>query len=360
MTSFKKHLLGIYIHWPYCLSKCPYCDFYSHPVKNIEETLLFQGYKRDIQQFLPYLEDRKVTSLFFGGGTPSLMSAPLLEKILNEISTYFSLSTDCEISLEANPDAITKEKMKDFASLGVNRLSIGVQSLNENDLKLLGRRHSVQRALACIQEAQEVFSRINMDLIYARAYQKLQDWEKELQQALALGLSHYSLYQLTIEEGTLFYKKGVQGASPLYANRMYRLTDEIMTSAGIPAYEISNYAQKGQACRHNLLYWHLNNYIGLGPGAHGRVNLWATSGAPSVARWLKEGISFEALTEQEHRLEQVLMGLRLTQEGFPVSALSPKGVRQALDKKWIFIKNNQVYTTLRGRLLLNKLIETVA
>lgn len=361
MQSVQKPLFGLYLHWPYCLSKCPYCDFFSHPCSAPNEEILIAGYLRDLKQIVDLTNNRTLTSIFFGGGTPSLMSPTFLEKIINAITTTFHLSEDIEITMEANPDAITQDKMKSFADLGVNRLSIGVQALNDMDLHFLGRRHSVKTAIERIEQAQSIFPRINIDLIYARPNQTLKAWETELKSALSLGLSHYSLYQLTIEENTVFGQKDISPADEETAEQLYRLTDNIMINAGIPSYEVSNYAKCGEESRHNLTYWTGGDYIGIGPAAHGRIGLIATESPKSVDTWLKQGITSENLTPTERFEEQVLMGLRLTQTPFPIQGLSKEGIQKALHLGWIKLSDNKatITPTLAGTLMLNELIVMV-
>lgn len=356
MTS-KKHPFGIYIHWPYCLNKCPYCDFASKVAPLVDETLILNGYRRDLsvfkENFSPFPE---VSSIFFGGGTPSLMSEKMFDEIMSLLTKNFNILANAEISLEANPDAIDLKKMKSFKESGLNRLSIGVQSLNDKDLKFLGRIHSVQTALKRIDEAKSIFNRINIDLIYARPYQKLKDWEDELLRALNLGLKHYSLYQLTLEEGTSFYKNNIPQISDFQARRLYQLTDEIMCAHHIPAYEISNYAKINEECQHNLIYWNGDNYLGIGPASHGRINLIATENQKNVSKWLQMPPQFITLTEKERNEERLLMGLRLVQKGYPITQIKESALKKALSKNWIKIQNNKIYTTLKGKLMLNQLI----
>lgn len=355
MQTHKKPLLGLYIHWPYCLSKCPYCDFSSTVCAPIDESALIKGYVRDLHT-TPDTGSRPLHSIFFGGGTPSLMSPVFLETLLTHIRQKYTFAPDIEISLEANPDAIDMDKMYAFAALGVNRLSIGVQSLNETDLHLLGRRHTVQTALKTIENAQKVFPHINMDLIYARPGQTIHAWEKELKTALSLGLSHYSLYQLTIEEGTVFYKKKVEPAAEEISATLYELTDTFMNDAGTPAYEVSNYARPGQECRHNLLYWTGGDYIGIGPAAHGRIGNIASENERFATKWLKTPTKYEPLTNAERFVERVLMGLRLRHTPFPINGLDPHGLNFALKNEWITQTDDKIIPTLAGTLVLNELI----
>ena len=352
MKSSEKHF-AVYIHWPYCLSKCPYCDFSSRVCSDIDESLLWQGYQRDIQQ---WIKGGAIQSIFFGGGTPSLMTPKLTEKIINEIAKYASLSADCEITMEANPDAIDLFKLRDFKSLGVNRLSLGVQALSDSDLHFLGRKHTLQTACQRIDEAKTVFDRINIDLIYARPNQTLTSWKKELKKAIEFGLSHYSLYQLTIEENTVFGQKKIKPADEKTAADLYRLTDDIMAAAGLPAYEVSNYARLGQECRHNLTYWYGQDYIGIGPAAHGRIGTQATQNPKSITDWIKNGANIEILTPQEKRTEQLLMGLRLRRHWFPKKGLSVSKINRLVKQGYLEENQTGIRPTLSGTLILDKIV----
>lgn len=357
MLPFAKPCLGIYIHWPYCLSKCPYCDFSSYACKQIDEEILLTGYLRDIQQFSAENTGKQsISSIFFGGGTPSLMSVRLADTLLNTLHKHFSFQDNPEISLEVNPDAITFEKMKDFRQAGINRLSVGVQSLNEKDLAFLGRRHTVSTALKRIEEGACLFNNMSMDLIYARPGQTLKNWETELNRALALQLPHYSLYQLSIEEGTPFFDQPLSLPSDKQAARLYVLTENMMTNAGVLPYEISNYAKPGHECRHNLIYWRGQDYIGIGPAAHGRLGQTATENDKNIGDWLKNGPHITLLSDSEKKLEKLLMGIRLIQEGFSTENLCPQGIQKAIRKKWVVLKENHLFTTQKGRLMLNQLI----
>ena len=346
-------LFGLYIHWPYCLSKCPYCDFASSVCPHIDEDSLFSGYKRDLQNFQT---DRPITSIFFGGGTPSIMSIPFLEKIMQEIQKNYTLTPDIEISMEANPDAISLGKMQEFNQLGINRLSIGVQALNEKALVFLGRRHTLNRALECIEEAKSVFHNINIDLIYARPHQSIIAWEKELNQALSLDLQHYSLYQLTIEDHTIFSHQHQKVATETQARKLYISTEKIMSQNGILPYEVSNYAKPGFECRHNLTYWLGCDYIGIGPAAHGRLGMKATENPRTVQTWLQYGTTSEILTPQQRHMEKLLMGLRLKNYNFPTKDIPEQNIQKALQKKWITRTPYGIRPTLQGTLLLNQLI----
>ncbi len=354
------NLFGMYIHWPYCLSKCPYCDFFSRADKALDADALLKAYIRDLTFFQPSAPVKPLTSLFFGGGTPSLMTPPFFEKLMHEIQKRYSFAPDIEITLEANPDAIDADKMRFFKSMGVNRLSLGVQSLNNADLAFLGRRHTAETALQRLEEAIGIFPQINMDLIYARPNQTPADWEAELLRALQLKLPHYSLYQLTIEENTVFGKRGVETADEDMAAALYQLTDDIMNAAGKPGYEVSNYAAPANECRHNLTYWTGGDYIGIGPAAHGRIGLTATENPASVPLWCQNDPIVTPLTPQERQEENILMGLRLRTRDFPTELLNPRGVEKAFQAGWLERRpGNTVRPTTAGTLLLNQLILTV-
>ena len=344
---------GIYIHWPFCLSKCPYCDFASVPCRAVDEELLWRRYMRDLQN-TPHAP---ITSVFFGGGTPSMMSAGLLEKFLTEIERDFGFSPDVEISLEANPDAITKEKMLDFKKAGVNRLSLGVQALNDTDLKFLGRIHSAQTALARIDEMRQVFDNCSIDLIYAHPNQTLKSWEAELKRVLSFDLPHISLYQLTIEEGTPFDRKGVEPADDETARLLYIKTFEMTEATGVPLYEVSNFARDGFECRHNLLYWQGDDYAGIGPAAHGRLGLLATENPKDVKEWLSNGTMQTKLTEQERFEEKLLMGLRL-RKGMSSKGIHSDKLEEAVRRGWLFYnpRDSWMAPTMEGSLMLNQLI----
>jgi len=346
---------GLYIHWPYCLSKCPYCDFASTRIHGDIE-LLKAGYIRDIEN----APRGNLVSIYFGGGTPSLMSPELLDFLINRIHKKWNVDKNAEITMEANPDAIDLEKMKIFKNMGINRLSVGVQSLRPVHLKFLGRRHSVQTAVQCVENAQNIFPRVNMDLMYALPRQSLKDWEKELQEALKLGLTHYSLYQLTIEEGTVFYHNHQKNCSDIQARRLYTLTDEIMNRAKTPAYEVSNYAYPGFESRHNMLYWTGKDYIGIGPSACGRVLGHATQNARSVGEWLRQETTKEKLTPEQIQMEHLLMGLRLRRQFYFTDNINPQAIHQAKQKGWLIQSNQGIRPTLQGTLMLNQLIQMLA
>jgi oxygen-independent coproporphyrinogen-3 oxidase len=318
--------ISIYIHWPFCLSLCPYCDFNSHVAPSINHNAWLESYKIEINHFKDKLEKRKIQSVFFGGGTPSLMSPKTVEGVLGLLSNIGIIDDQTEITLEANPTSYETEKFKEFKLAGVNRVSIGVQSLQPNALKILGRQHSAADAKKAISSASKIFDRYSFDLIYAIPGQTLKNWQKELEQAMSLAGGHISLYQLTIEKGTPFYQIFKQGKMQLPSNdvaaNMYEWTNNYLKQQGYIGYEISNYAKPGQECLHNLAYWNYDEYLGIGPGAHSRLDddegVSALMMTHKPDRWLKNvsekknGIQTNAALSQEEIIEEiVMMGTRL-------------------------------------------------
>lgn len=263
---------SIYIHYPFCLSKCPYCDFNSYRLYNFDEELFLKAYLTEIEYYGELLKNRKVKSIFFGGGTPSIMKASFLDKILKKINTIWNIDEKTEISMEANPTTFEIEKFKEFKNIGINRLSVGVQSLNNNVLKFFGRIHSVAEVRKAVEIAEKIFlDNYSIDLIYARPNQKLDDWLKELEEAVKLSPFHISLYQLIIEEGTKFFENKVKTLDETKAIEMYKTTNDFLESKNIHLYEVSNYSKTGYECNHNLNYWNSGEWIGIGAGAHGRL-----------------------------------------------------------------------------------------
>ena len=276
--------LGIYIHWPYCRSKCPYCDFYKQVCKNVPQDEIVSDYLKELDFYHQLTSTRKVGSIFFGGGTPSLMEPKQISRLIDYIAKQWSLDSKVEISLEANPNSDYPQMFQNLHRAGINRLSLGVQALNDEDLRFLGRTHNLKQAYQAIDEVLQNFDNHSIDLIYARPKQTLSAWEAELKQVSSLGFKHISLYQLTIEEGTVFAKKGILPLDEDLATEMYLLTEDILAPLGYHKYEVSNYAQAGFESKHNLLYWTGGEYIGVGPSAHGRLtvfngNLKQNSGA---------------------------------------------------------------------------------
>ncbi len=320
--------LAIYVHWPFCVSKCPYCDFNSHVGDTQNQAVWRESYQLELEHYASLMPGRNITSVFFGGGTPSLMEARTVESVLQNIARLWRVDTNCEITLEANPSSVEADKFADFRKAGVNRLSLGVQSLNEDSLKFLGRAHDAGEAKRAIALAAQHFPRFSFDLIYARQGQTPEAWESELREALALAGDHLSLYQLTIEPHTQFHTRTRRGevltAVDDHAVAMYEMTQEIMDAAGMPAYEISNHARTGQESRHNLTYWYYEDYLGIGPGAHGRYMKDDTRVATENHRapdiWLQQtssqghGVKTETVIDQHTAMQEaVMMGLRLAE-----------------------------------------------
>jgi len=314
---------GIYIHWPFCKKKCPYCDFNSHVQNYIDHEKWLIAYLNELKYHAKTTSKKVVSSVFFGGGTPSLMKAATIERLLNEVRLLWRCAETLEITAEANPSSLEIQTFKDFQSAGINRLSIGVQSLNQKNLLFLGRQHSVNEAKKAVYEASKIFSRVSFDLIYALPDQTAIAWEKELLDALKMASGHLSLYQLTIEPGTDFYKQRLCGPAEDVAIELFELTQDIVHTANLPAYEISNHSIPGQECRHNLLYWKGHDYLGIGPGAHGRVThklkTKLIQNYHDPEKWLKLAITNNSgqqkcinILDEERRDEIILMGLRLT------------------------------------------------
>ena len=316
---------SLYIHWPFCLSKCPYCDFNSHVRERTDVGAWESALLADMRAERAASDDEEpLVSIFFGGGTPSLMPPALVASLLREAENLFGFAPSIEITLEGNPSSVEAANFADLANTGINRVSLGVQSLRPEVLKFLGRRHGVEEALAAVETAQELFERVSIDLIYARPDQTAEHWRKELSEALALGTSHLSLYQLTIEPATRFATDVRRGVfNPLDddpAADLFALTREMTAAAGLPAYEISNHARTGEESRHNLTYWRYRDYFGIGPGAHGRRNGVATLRHKKPENYLAavarqgDGISqLRQLGNREQASEAMLMGLRLNE-----------------------------------------------
>ncbi|KEJ97059.1 oxygen-independent coproporphyrinogen-3 oxidase [Pseudosulfitobacter pseudonitzschiae] len=314
---------GIYIHWPFCAAKCPYCDFNSHVARTIDHAAWRDAYLEEIRKAAEQTPGRIVHTVFFGGGTPSLMEPWVVADIIDAIRKHWPTANDMEITLEANPGSVEAQRFVDFRAGGVNRISMGIQALNDEDLRRLGRIHSADEARAAFDIARKTFDRVSFDLIYGRQKQTLADWESELKQALAMAIDHLSLYQLTIEQGTAFgdrYNAGKLVGLPDEdrAADMFTLTRDICADFGMPAYEVSNHARDGAQSRHNLIYWRYGDYVGIGPGAHGRLTLngqrFATEAPTNPKRWLEDlrQLPNVALTGEDQANEFLLMGLRLT------------------------------------------------
>lgn len=365
--------LGLYVHWPFCVSKCPYCDFNSHVRNNVDH----QKWKSALLQELKHVGERTrgrpLKSVFFGGGTPSLMEPETVHAIIEELKTYWEIN-DPEISLEANPNSVEIDKFKDFRSAGVNRVSIGIQSLDADALKFLGRAHNVNEAKKAIEIAASTFDRYSFDLIYALPGQTLSEWKSQLRQAAPLIRDHMSLYQLTIEPGTAFHtayaRKDFTLPQGNLAADLYEATDEILSEKGIYRYEVSNHAAPGKECQHNLIYWRYQDYAGIGPGAHGRLSLNEKKVATKCYRapetWLaqieKNGHAIEEeipLNKNEQFIESIMMGLRL-KEGINMDQLSmpinQDRLNSLVKEGYVQINNTRVQTTSEGLLRLNAIV----
>lgn len=316
--------LALYVHWPFCVSKCPYCDFNSHVRDSVDQAAWRAALLADLAYEADLLPNRPISSIFFGGGTPSLMPPETVAAVIAEADKRWGLSEDCEITLEANPNSVEVINFPVLAAAGVNRISIGVQSFDADILHFLGRAHSGDEARRAIAAAQAHFNRVSFDLIYARPDQRLADWERELTEALAFGTGHLSLYQLTIEPGTRFATLAARGDLHIpdgdSAADLFDATQEITAAAGLLRYEVSNHARIGEESRHNLTYWRYGDYIGIGPGAHGRRLRQATERHKKPENFLSaitrngHGLKIEQdLPGQERATEAMLMGLRLTE-----------------------------------------------
>jgi putative oxygen-independent coproporphyrinogen III oxidase len=371
---------GVYVHWPFCTAKCPYCDFNSHVRTAIDEDGWVDGILAELDWVAANQTNRPVVeTIFFGGGTPSLMTGKSTARILDRIAALWPMANDPEITLEANPASADAARFADYRAAGVNRVSLGVQALNDADLKKLGRLHDVDEAKAALKMAMGLFDRVSLDLIYARPDQTDAQWREELQQALAFGTDHLSLYQLTIEPETpyaLLHRNGLLHIPDEdLAAGLYETTQELTEAAGLPAYEISNHARPGQESRHNLIYWRYGDYAGVGPGAHGRAGLngqrTATAAIKLPERWrdtvTKTGHGFSELTpvsNAEAAREHLLMNLRLA-EGVDLSAYEKRwgvcpdaGKIAALaDHGFLSLRGDTLTATPSGRLLLNRVIE---
>ena len=372
---------GIYVHWPYCAAKCPYCDFNSHVRDAFSETRWSDAILRELD-FVAGLQSERpsVASVFFGGGTPSLMSGRAVTRVLDGIAKLWTVADDVEITLEANPNSVEQERFRDYRAAGVNRASIGVQSLDGSALKALGRLHGVDEAKSAIGLAQHIFPRSSFDLIYARPDQSPEAWARELKEALAFGTEHLSLYQLTIEAGTAYATLARQGKLVVpdedAAAELYDVTESLCTASGLASYEVSNYARPGAESRHNLVYWRYGDYAGVGPGAHGRLTLdgrrMATEAERLPEKWLaaveQRGSSI-ALTDisTDAAREHLLMGLRLA-EGIDLEAYrerwkvapSPSRMADLSEDGLVSTEGTRLRATARGRFVLNSVIAQLA
>jgi oxygen-independent coproporphyrinogen-3 oxidase len=374
--------LALYIHWPFCLAKCPYCDFNSHVRDRIDQARFAAALRRELAWEAARLGRRRLASIFFGGGTPSLMEPATVAALIDDARRLFDPEPDIEITLEANPTSVEAARLAEFRAAGVNRASLGVQSLRDDQLRLLGRQHSARQAVAALETARSIFPRLSFDLIYARPHQTLADWRAELAEALALAADHLSLYQLTIEPGTGFEALHRQGALVLpdddTAAALYDATGEAAARFGLLSYEVSNYARPGAESRHNLAYWRYRDYAGIGPGAHGRLliggRLLATRRHRAPEPWAERverhghGSTTEAeITPADRAREMLLMGLRLTEGIDPArfatrtglaldAALDPETLARAMDEGYLVRTPDRLAATPEGRKRLDALL----
>jgi oxygen-independent coproporphyrinogen-3 oxidase len=375
---------GIYVHWPFCAAKCPYCDFNSHVRhKPVDQERFTAAFLKEMQTMRTLGGPKVVSSIFMGGGTPSLMDPATVGAILDGIAKYWHVPDGIEITMEANPSSVEAERFRGYRAAGVNRVSMGVQALNDRDLKFLGRLHDVADALKAIKLAREIFPRMSFDLIYARPNQTVDEWEKELAEAISYAVDHLSLYQLTIEEGTAFY--GLHKAGKLIVPDgeqsavLYEATQEITARHGMPAYEVSNHARPGAESRHNLTYWRYGDYAGIGPGAHGRLSQskikLATATERNPEAWLelveRQGhgmIDQEMLGYDEQADELLLMGLRL-REGIDLVRWQSLSGRELDPEREDFLiqhgfverlGNSRIRCTPSGMLILDSVVADLA
>jgi putative oxygen-independent coproporphyrinogen III oxidase len=373
--------LAVYVHWPFCRSKCPYCDFNSHVRDTVDEGRWTHGLLADLDYMAELAPDRIVETVFFGGGTPSLMPPETVATVLDHIGSRWQVADDLEITLEANPNSAEASRFSAFAAAGVNRLSLGVQALDPVALRFLGRAHDRAEAIAAIERARRCFVHFSFDLIYARPDQTLIGWRRELDEALALANGHLSLYQLTIEPGTAFATLARRGdlaeLDEDTAAELYETTQERLAAAGMPAYEISNHARPGSECRHNLAYWRYQDYLGIGPGAHGRLTRGGIKTALRQRRtpeaWLAAveaaGTGLEEATPLDRRTEieeMLMMGLRLREgiacdrleqaAGSPVETLFAGRLPALIEGGFLTLADHRLAATPAGRLRLNAVL----
>lgn len=379
MEDWQSGGFGLYIHWPFCQAKCPYCDFNSHVSAQIDQARWQAAYLSEIHRVGALTKGRVLNTVFFGGGTPSLMQPDVVAAVIGAIRETWTPANDLEITLEANPTSSDAGRFAGFADAGVNRLSMGIQSLRDADLKRLGRLHSATEARAAFDVAGGIFDRVSFDLIYARQYQTLDDWQAELREAAAMAVDHLSLYQLTVEDGTAFgsrFLAGKLGGLPVddLAADMYAATQDTCDALGLHPYEVSNHARTGAESRHNLIYWRYGDYVGIGPGAHGRLTVngqrLATETPLAPGKWLDmvdklgNGTSVsEPLVGTEQATEYLLMSLRL-REGSSLSRYAALNAAPLPARKLdtlsemglIVVQDDCLSVTDQGRILLNSVL----
>jgi putative oxygen-independent coproporphyrinogen III oxidase len=378
MEDWQHGGFGLYVHWPFCQSKCPYCDFNSHVASHVDERRWATAFAAEITRVGQLVPERHLRSIFFGGGTPSLMSPELVGAILQKVRETWGLANDCEITLEANPGSIEAGRFQGYRDAGVNRVSMGMQAMNDADLRRLGRMHSVDEARQAFDVARHIFERVSFDLIYARQDQTLADWKAELSDALTMAVDHLSLYQLTIEDGTVFASRFAKGQLRGLPHEdlsvaMFETTQDMCNAAGMPAYEVSNHARPGQESRHNLLYWRGGDYAGIGPGAHGRLTIdgtrTATVQAKAPGAWLAAvetrgtgDTENDVLKGEDAAAEYLMMGLRVN-DGISRNRFRRLGGTERVDEiialrdlGLIHTEADTLRTTPSGRLVLNEVL----
>ncbi len=369
---------GLYVHWPFCEAKCPYCDFNSHVSRDIDQKQWLTSYLSELRRSASETPDRVLNTIFFGGGTPSLMNPETVSAIIDEAHALWHPANDMEITLEANPGSVEAGRFAAYRDSGVNRISMGIQALNNADLRRLGRIHTVEEARTAFDIARKCFDRVSFDLIYARQHQTLEDWRSELNEALAMTVDHLSLYQLTIEDGTAFGDRHAAGklrGLPKDDNAadMYLATQEICEAHGMPAYEVSNHARLGAESQHNLIYWRYGDYVGIGPGAHGRITLqgrkFATETHLLPNTWLNavgngSGEKERSeLSSEDQASEYLMMGLRISEgldidryENLAGAQLPPEKVAELIEYGMVTVNDGKLQPTKDGRAVLNAVI----
>ena len=381
-----KQDLALYVHWPFCASKCPYCDFNSHVVDAVNHERWAEALVRELNHMADLSERRGdvIHSIFFGGGTPSMMAPQTMAAVIDAARDIFTPSNDLEITMEANPTSVEAAKLADFAAAGANRLSMGIQALDDDALMFLGRAHSADEALGALDVARQYFSRVSADFIYARPDHKPEDWQDELRRILELGLDHYSLYQLTLEQGTAFWSKHQRGLLDVPpdddARVLFDITRAMTEAAGLPFYEVSNHASPGEECRHNMIYWKAQDWLGIGPGAYGRffkdeMRVEVRSRRDPAA-WLDDvtaqGHAIDIKTDDrltDYAHEAVMMGLRL-KDGIDLDDIAKRAGRikswldesrlQALvEEELIILDENKLSLTPKGAPLLNAILNAI-
>ena len=364
--------LALYIHWPFCKIKCPYCDFNSYKRESTNQSHWLKAYLRALELWSSRLDKREIKSIFFGGGTPSLLDPDFVAMVLQKIDSLWSINGNCEITIEANPNSVSESKFKLFREIGINRVSVGVQALNNKDLSNLGRDHNKNQAIEAIEVINTWFKNYNLDFIYGRQHQSTSEWRDELSQILSLEAPHLSLYQLTIEENTNFHKlfkrdllKGLP--TQKIVSDMFDITKQLCKDGGYKQYETSNFARKGFKCKHNISYWKYNDYIGVGPGAHGRVTMsgkrYATEEEKNPDIWFEKTVSLNSSTPKitpiENRVvleEKLIMNLRIS-ENIPVSIFDYEKLNPVVfhleENKLIKTKDNEIVIRKRGKKMLD-------